>query len=554
MRRSRFLAGAGCLAIGVVFSVAPTGVSARSSMSLDSATGSIGPVSAGIISDQQFGGASGGLASELCEAARGDARGIDTTKLSDQNTLTFADGWLVDLDEGWKHSHPSNAIFTLKYYSGAWIVPDSERGLTDAVDRLVDWADAMPDTGEKSMASGWSESATTKRLRVAACLYGASQDSRLLAVAEELADAVMDPNRYYGPPRYSAHNHGVMADRVLLQASSVFNRPDWRATALERLRAQLHETFDSCGMVFEQASTYQHFSVELWSHLAEIVEPWNLTLADQINTAVLDAQRMADALTHPDGTVPVIGNGGLKTGTSYVTDNSRIWCAESGWGIQFINADDVMQHIITRFGPGTRFHGHEDKGSVVWWTGSGEVSAPVLVDRGLYGKNNDHRRAYAKGPEGHSTLLWDGGGNLRLEGTARSKKSARILTLRGVTRKHGSWTRVITAKKSATPSMRIVDKVRGKATRNTVTQQFPLHPSWKPLNRKKAIFVNDEGWKLKISCRNHESQGLERNIKLVEHYYAYSDADMAYTYTCTSPATSSGEIKLIGKLVVTPAG
>lgn len=237
-----------------------------------------------------------------CKLAKLSGRSVDTTNLHTTGEISIGD-WNINVRSGnWAQRHPTNPVHTVAFHSGAWMVPEAKAEIAASVELLLAYSRALPDSQTNQTSDlGWKESMTTKRLLVAACLYKASGDHRLIKVIDDLAEANMDPDRYYGPPQVRSHNHGVMADRSLMEAAAVMNRPDWRATAISRLKKQLAGYFDQCGMTYEQASTYQVFNAGLWRAMAGRVLPHDPVFAAKISGAAAEAHDMARTLANPDG-------------------------------------------------------------------------------------------------------------------------------------------------------------------------------------------------------------------------------------------------------------
>lgn len=485
-------------------------------------------------------------ASHACVQASVDKSIAINDRVFETGQLEIQD-WRIDLGKGWHHRHPTNSSLTLIFVGGGWIVPTDEADLPRAVDMMIEWAAAQPDTGTRDLASGWAESATTKRLGAATCLFALSRDERLIPVIEELAAANLDPNRYYGPPRFAPHNHGVMANRALLNAGEVLNRSDWIQQSLGRLSLQLDQTFDNCGMNYEQSSGYQLLSATMWMNLVDRVHPYDVGFAQRIDSAARLARKAGERLARPDGVIEAIGNSGMRQ-----VDQPRplrsdlMWCPQTGWSSQTTVRSGLVQHVLTRFGPGTRFHGHADKGAATWWVGNrAREGKAILSDRGLSGKVRDSRFAYSQGTEAHSTLLWPGGSNLRLSGTRNSRGGAHHIVLRGSNR-HGGWTRKITTT-TTRPRLTFTDRITGGATRSPATAILTLAPGWSPVAND--LFRTHDGWRLRISCSVEGGQA-ELTHRRVEHFAEPNGDTDAYSVWCTATSRGPGPMKIRTTLTV----
>jgi len=474
------------------------------------------------------------LNSSLCTRAR--ANQISNIQQISRDGKVNIDGWDVNFNtKNWKAEHPSNNKTTMNFYSNNWLTPSDVKDVPYAVELVLQQAKANPDRGSKLMKNGWSEAAVTKRLQSVSCLYSISRDKRLIPVINELAAANMDESRYYGPPLRGPHNHGVMADRALIDASRVVNRPEWEKKAIQRLQLQLPGTFDRCGMMFEQASTYQNFHSTLWRQVANRAR--GMAFAEDVITASLNARSMVETLANPDGTYEIIGDGKpITVDVSGPVRGSAKWCPETGWAANTTVDGNLVQHNVMRFGPGTTFHGHPDKGAMTWWVGDADrVGKRVLTDRGLYGKNRDWRLDYARSSEAHSTLLWDGGTNLKTAGKQSSDSSSRV-TKFSAQNKKGSWNRTITTS-SSQPRVRFEDVVRGPAAKKGATQMFALAPEWKE-TKSTGVYRTSDGWRLTVKC-SASSGRVKVDDKRVEHYPEYGVIESATTVHCTAPGAGN---------------
>ncbi len=474
---------------------------------------------------------------------------VDTSRIYTSGVLTMG-GWRVPFrEDGFVAKHKSDPSLTQAFYSAGWLVPQSRADISRAIDLFIDMSQENPDPGDsidrKSLSDvGWSEAAVTLRLKTALCLYritdSDAERARLLPAIDALVEASKDEARYYGPPRMKPHNHGVMADRELLNAAEILGRPELAAFAKDRLKAQLDGLYDSCGFTHEQSNGYQHLHASLWTQIARRVES-DPAFHRRILQEITRIQDAADAVTFPDGFTPVIGNGRQKSSPDPTSVNRDILltCPETGWFSWRDKDRRVQQQVIARFGPGTRFHGHADKGAVVWFAKPATAASgvEVLSDRGLPGKNRDAAYDYAVGPTAHATLLWGGGSNLRMSGSVSRSRDGVTLEMAGSNVVGGSWKRAVIMDSSRTV-LKIEDRLGGKAASRPATQNFPLDPIWVKTGRTDT-YTAAGGLTLVIECRTAKGAKLPVGRTQVLDYQ--SDAPRrAFTATCTIPQGSLG--------------
>ena len=428
---------------------------------------------------------------------------VDTARL-DEDLLVIGSWQVHPRAWLWRGENRFHPTWNTVLHSSAWLIPDDTSGLPGAVDMMVEQLRVNPDPGRRADTAlrGWTEAHVTKRLTTALCLYewsDAGLRDRLVPVIEALARANMDPARYAGPPRRGPHNHGLMADRVLIDASRDLDRPAWAQLARQRIALQLRATFDHCGMIREQSSSYLMLHIRLWTGIARWLDEPDVTTARE---AVRRAERMADALTRPDGRLEFVGDG--QAHARALADGAPTrWCPETGWFASTWRDGRLTEHSVVRFGPGMRGHGHADHGAMTWFVGAGDDSVAVLTDRGMFGKIRNERFRYSRSAESHSTLqgvvgpgkymsgvLSDGGRRLTLtgQGEAVGKRAS-------VPGEPDRWIRQI--RFDGGGRLAVTDRIEGGDPRR-VRQRFTLDPVWSDAGQ--GNFTAPGGWSLTIRC------------------------------------------------------
>lgn len=476
------------------------------------------------------------LGNSSCRAIRMTLDGfrVERARVATEGVVTL-EGWTMDTRKTWVGEHPSNPAVTQAFHSDAWLIPTSLDAVPAAVDLVVKQYAKVPDPGaaKATTANGWKESAVTLRTKAILCLYQASypaDQARLKPILDALVKANLDPNRYYGPPRMKPHNHGVMADRELLNVANLFNDTALASKAETRLAMQMDGMYDSCGFMREQSSTYQHFHAGLWDTVADRV--MTASFVDDINRRIGKIRGAAYAVTWPSGVVPTIGDSGVKTvdDLTLVDGDIDYVCPDTGWlSNRVTNAGGVTQQIVARFGPATILHGHADKGEVLWWAGRGSAGNAVLVDRGLPGKNRDANYEYAVGPKAHPVLLWPGGSSRR--STARVETSgATTMSTITTTSDLGTWTRVINSRADK-PVLVIRDVVGGGSGSKPAISNLPLDPTWVPAGTP-GTFQAADGATLTIACTTRAGRPLTVTSAKVLDFQQAPTFRPAYTASC----------------------
>ena len=462
---------------------------------------------------------------------------VDARRFAADDLLVIGSWTVRPRAQSWRAMAPRHPMWTMVFHSSAWLIPDDTTGLEQAVTWMEMQARANPDRGRAAAtsASGWQEGQVTKRLNTALCLYGWARDAelreRLEPVIEGLVAAALDPLRYAGPPRRRPHNHGLMADRALLDASRALDRPEWAARARERVALQFKSTFDECGMVREQSASYLRLHIRLWEDIARwIGEP----VSDQVLRQVVRSRSLLRALTRPDGRLEFIGDGReLRPGTDGAAP--RAWCPETGWYARTwtVGKSGLTQHAVVRFGPRMRGHGHADHGATTWWVGSGADGVAVLTDRGMHAKILGSRLRYARSSAAHSTLQGIDGPSRAMTGDLRQDGHTVVLETRGTQDQDAQgepgWTRRLDFVEGP-PSERqavlaVTDRLDSKRPIK-VAQRFTLDPAWQQVGP--GTFRTRSGWRLTVRC----DAGTPVS-EVVEHYPDKGHIDRALSVDCT---------------------
>lgn len=478
-----------------------------------------------------------------CANERNDAlaRGVDVSGIPTTGTLVVG-GRSVTVtgpQAQWRQRDVLDPTWTTRFHGMSWVVVAALEGLP-AVDMVLARHAALPDPALASglaelQETGWTEGAVRLRQATVNCLYLLTHDERLLPVADDLAQANLDPQRYWGLPENRVHNHGILANVVLLESARVFGRSEWRDQALRRLDADSAHVFSACGMSTEQSTHYHLVNVRLWSRVlrdlpADAAAPLAQAVADRIGMASLALGRLA----RPDGVVEAIGDGhplALPAGIAAASagQDPRLWCRTRGWAAHRSSWDDTLVHYTLRFGPRPRFHGHLDQGSVTWFASG----VPVFSERGLFDTLRDDRYAEGRSAAYHSVFEAVGV-------VSRSPMPGRRQSTASVDEYVLEWRqgdlstrRTVTVALDA-PALRVQDEGTSAEYRPWA-QHWQLAPGWTPLPRTSVAdpaAVHDAGAYLYGSCK---SRGFDRGRAIpVEAFPARGVAVPAWSLRCES--------------------
>lgn len=423
----------------------------------------------------------------------------------------------------WRRPASSDPTWQLGLYSFGWMRPLAKRAFDDgqfkALDRMVAQIEAFyvanPDTG--ASVRGWDEGSSLRRLENINCLYVLTGDKRLAKRMGQEVALQFGP-RYYGPPRYAVHNHGLMANLQVKRAGQLLGRTDWVTKAKNRIRYESDLAFSAQGTSMEQSAAYHLVNRSLWLTAAARLEELDAkdSTARQIRAQMEKAIVVGRWLTEPDGDVVQIGDSrrvpGIKpTGkertTGFRDDEAGIVAGRWSW------KDPDTTYYTVRYGPGRWAHGHHDKAAVTFTT----AGSRVLVGPGYY--SYDWGNAYAsraRTMQAHNTSWIPGRSiNGRAGATIRSAGHS------------GGWQRWnVTDRVFGVAHTRNV-QVHGAARVMTVKdtyagrtgfrQSWHLDPQWKLVNQrgKTLNLSHPDGRRLAMTTTGHyvsSSRGKTRPL------------------------------------------
>ncbi|MFN8125114.1 MAG: fibronectin type III domain-containing protein [Candidatus Nanopelagicales bacterium] len=249
--------------------------------------------------------------------------------------------------------------------------------------RAPDPGSANPVNEKYAMNLGWDAGTTIRRTQALLCLSHYTGVKRLRGLLRENAAALVDPQRYGGPPRRPVANGGIMANLTLIDVGVALGRQDLVNLALRRLADDQPAVFSRGGWSFEGSTHYQSVNIRMWEDAEAVLRQRGRTAAaDRIAADLTHARAAAAAVIGPTGLPALIGDtrandvvvrpdttglpltfldraGGLATGRWSWTNRATTW-----W---------TAQNRLLRGA-----HGHADNLAVTWQT----RTLPILVDSG----------------------------------------------------------------------------------------------------------------------------------------------------------------------------
>lgn len=298
----------------------------------------------------------------------------------------------------WTNPPVTNPTWRLWWYSFRWMPPLMRRAVADGqrqsvavlLDQLLRYYREYPDPGWSLL--GWDEGASLRRLEVLNCLYDLTRDSRLVGAMQSEAAVQFGP-RYYGPPRYMVHNHGLMANLAVIDAGRLIGRDDWVTRASARVRAEMGLAFTPLGTTYEQSAGYQGYNIPLWVRARDTLAQISPRGANDPDVVALQgiiarAIGVLQWLTEPDGRYVLIGNTTLLPGAAapHRTTAGAFRDDVAGFGIgRWSWSNPATTYYTVRYGPPRMAHGRFDKGAVTW----SAAGARILVGAGSHGNDSN---------------------------------------------------------------------------------------------------------------------------------------------------------------------
>jgi hypothetical protein len=317
----------------------------------------------------------------------------------------------------WRNPPSADPTWRLNYLGLMWMKSLARRAamdnqlhaLTDLVSQVVAFHKENPDP--KNSLYGWDEGTALRRLETENCLYSVSRSSRLIAGMTADANVLLG-SRYYGPPNFRVHNHGLMANIQLVRAATLIGKPTWKSTAISRMTSEAPQAFSKLGTSYEQSSMYQLTNASLWEQAATLLAetPGSESAAAAINKTVAAAYRIYGWMTEPDGNIPQIGDSyeiagrpiDLGDAVRSLKDDQAGWIiGRWGW------TDPNATYYTLRYGPARFAHGHHDRAGGVTYSVNG---VRVLVGPGAFTYDDtSNYKLYQINPQGQNVAIPSGG-------------------------------------------------------------------------------------------------------------------------------------------------
>ncbi|MED1602987.1 alginate lyase family protein [Alkalihalophilus marmarensis] len=284
----------------------------------------------------------------------------------------------------------------------------------------------------------WSDHAVSSRILTWAYLYENLQKSNvrnerfnqlLLSSLYEHAEWQVKESNYRFP-----HNHGIMQDRSLIEASWLFESfstsDHWFELSLSRLNKQLEHSISKSGVHLEHSPGYHIYTLNLFQDIEAALNKRNQSVGHNLEANLNKMEEYLAYVFKPDGTLPLVGDteyypverishlnhpyleyilskgksGEMPSEPSKVYKDAGVAILRDEWksGDKF----DQSSYLMLQAGYHSNVHKHADDLSFVLYS----MGEDIFVGPGKYMYANNPMRNYMLSGLSHNTVTIDGKG------------------------------------------------------------------------------------------------------------------------------------------------
>ncbi|MGR6915012.1 heparinase II/III family protein [[Actinomadura] parvosata] len=291
-------------------------------------------------------------------------------------------------------------VFQSLRWMGTLVVEYENTGERRYLDRATeiakDWV-----AGNKYGAKGtpsyvWKDHPVSLRTQPLLCLSRHVDASWLKDSLATHAKLLSNPSLYK-----KGHNHGIDQDIALMGIGCRYGREDWASLASRRLTGTVKLDVDAQGALMEQAPRY---AVYVYGRLQVAMTNMKACGRKVPGEIAERAEALKDFIAHstmPNGFMVPIGDGSaetepkMETGTpkqEVKTYRAGYVFGRTAWG------KPESAYYSIRFGPGMKFHGHEDHLGVTYYA----QGRDILMDGGFHSYEKSPYRYWTLSPEAHN--------------------------------------------------------------------------------------------------------------------------------------------------------
>ncbi|MEV4288769.1 heparinase II/III family protein [Nonomuraea bangladeshensis] len=242
----------------------------------------------------------------------------------------------------------------------------------------------------------WKDHPVSLRTQPLLCLSEHVKDSWLKDSLAVHAKLLANPALYK-----KGHNHGIDQDIALMGIGCRYGRKDWADLASRRLTGTVKLDVDAQGALMEQAPRY---AVYVYGRLQVAMTNMKSCGRKVPGEIAKRAEALKDFIAHatmPNGYMAPLGDGSAETEPKMETGTPKqkvkVYRAGYVFGRTAFDKQDSAYYSI-RFGPGMKFHGHEDHLGVTYYA----QGRDILVDAGFHSYEKSAYRYWTLSPEAHN--------------------------------------------------------------------------------------------------------------------------------------------------------
>ncbi|WP_308169664.1 heparinase II/III domain-containing protein [Acrocarpospora catenulata] len=320
--------------------------------------------------------------------------------------LSFLDLPPVKIGEkvNWRLDPYKNRSWKMVFHSLRWVgrlVADYETTgkatyLSRATEVAKDWVAKNPPGSLGTYA--WAEHPVALRAPALVCLSRHVPDKWLRDSLVQHA-RILDDDKHYE----WGHNHGLDQDIGLLTIACRYGNAAWRKKAVSRMEKTTKLDVDAEGALREQAPRYAVYFHDRLRVAMDKLKDCGVKIPESLARRWDKLPEHISAATQPDGFLVPLGDGPADVQpAAYDRPDSLVQIYKAGyvfgrtaWG------DRESAYYSIRFGPGLKFHGHEDHLGVTYYA----QGRNILTEAGFHSYENTAYRRWTITPEAHNVPI-----------------------------------------------------------------------------------------------------------------------------------------------------
>ncbi|MFB9473365.1 heparinase II/III family protein [Nonomuraea salmonea] len=291
-------------------------------------------------------------------------------------------------------------VFQSLRWMGSLVVQYENTGEQRYLDRAVeitkDWVAHNKYGARGTPSYVWKDHPVSLRTQPLLCLSRHVNEKWLKDSLAVHAKLLANPRLYK-----KGHNHGIDQDIALMGIGCRFGRKDWANLAAKRLTGTVKLDVDAQGALMEQAPRY---AVYVYGRLQVAMTNMKACKRKVPGEISRRTEALKDFIAHatmPNGYMAPLGDGSAETEPKMETGTPKqeVKTYRAGYVFGRTKWDDPESaYYSIRFGPGMKFHGHEDHLGVTYYA----QGRDILMDGGFHSYEKSSYRYWTLSPEAHN--------------------------------------------------------------------------------------------------------------------------------------------------------